>query len=334
MRSLIGYLLCLVVALTIGYTFSPKAAPQAQVPATRPDRVQINGLVNLGSRVIAVGERGSILLSDDQGVSWQAVSGATQRNATLTAVLALDDRRVLAVGHDGWILRSLDAGSSWQEMHHDSDLGEPLLGIWSGGGDKVLAFGSFGKFYQSADAGKTWVPQALDIDSAHLNSMAGGSDGRRMLVGEQGLVLRTDDAGKHWQTLPAFYNGSLFGIVRLGADNWVAYGMRGHVFVSHDFGNSWAQVKVGNQLPLYGHVLLPDDSGLIIVGAGSSVVRLNAQGALVGVTRLAGLGTLTSATMVGSRLLVGGEHGVLQGSTGSAAALAATQATQSMRGGQ
>jgi photosystem II stability/assembly factor-like uncharacterized protein len=191
-----------------------------------------------------------------------------------------------------------------------------------------MAFGSFGKFYQSSDAGQTWTPQVLDIDSAHLNSMAGGDDGRRMLVGEQGLVLRTADGGQHWQTLPAFYSGSLFGIVRLSANNWVTYGMRGHVYVSHDFGDSWSQIDVGNQLPLYGHVLLPDHSGLVIVGAGSSVVRLDAQGALVGVARLAGLGTLTSATMVGSRLLVGGERGVLQGSGGSVAALVATEATQ------
>ena len=328
MRSVIGYAVCLVVALTIGYTFSPKSPPQAELLATRPDRVQINGLFNLGARVVAVGERGSVLLSDDQGVSWQPASVATQRNATLTAVVALDDKRLLAVGHDGWILRSEDAGSSWQEMRYDSDLGEPLLGIWTSDGNSVMAFGSFGKFYQSADAGKTWTPQSLDIDNAHLNSMAGGDDGRRMLVGEQGLVLRTTDAGQHWQSLPAFYSGSLFGIVRLSANNWVTYGMRGHVFVSHDFGDSWTQVKVGNQLPLYGHVLLPDQSGLVIVGAGSSVVRLDAQGALVGVGRLAGLGTLTSATMVGSRLLVGGERGVLQGSGGSVAAQMATQATQ------
>lgn len=328
MRSVIGYLVCLVVALTIGFTFSPKPAPQAELLATRPDRVQINGLLNLGSRVVAVGERGSILLSDDQGVSWQPASVATQRNATLTAVVALDGNRLVAVGHDGWILRSMDAGSSWQEMRYDADLGEPLLGIWTSGGDNVMAFGSFGKFYQSADAGQTWAPQALDIDSAHLNSMDGGIDGRRMLVGEQGLVLRTSDAGEHWQTLPAFYSGSLFGIVRLSAQDWVTYGMRGHVFVSHDFGDNWTQINLGNQLPLYGHVVLPDHSGLVIVGAGSSVVRLDAQGALVGVGRLSGLGTLTSATMVGSRLLVGGERGVLQGSGGSVAALAATQATQ------
>jgi photosystem II stability/assembly factor-like uncharacterized protein len=321
MRSVIGYMVCLAVALTIGFTFSPKSEPEQVPEAPRADRVQINDLLNLGSRVVAVGERGSILLSDDQGLSWQQASVAPQREVTLTALVALDERRLLAVGHDGWILRSEDAGSHWQEMRHDNELGEPLLGIWTAGGNSAMAFGSFGKFYQSNDAGMTWTPQTLDVDSAHLNSMAGGADGRRMLVGEQGLVLRTADGGQHWQTLPAFYSGSLFGIVRLSADNWVTYGMRGHAFVSHDFGDNWTRINIGNQLPLYGHVLLQDHTGLLIVGAGGTLVRLDAQGALVGVGRMAGLGTLTSATMVGSHLLVGGEHGVFQGSGGSVAAL-------------
>ena len=74
-------------------------------------------------------------------------------------------------------------------------------------------------------------------------------------------------------------------------------------------------------MPLYGHVLLPNDGGLLIVGAGSSVVRLDGKGELVSATRLPGLGTLTSAVMVGSRLLVGGERGVFQGTDGGVAAL-------------
>ena len=322
MRSMIGYGVCLIVAVTIAFTFSPRHGADVASAQLRPDRLQINGMLYLDQRVVAVGERGNILLSDDQGLSWQPAAVKPQRDLTLTALVALQDKSLLAVGHDGWILRSEDEGANWSEVRYDGDVAEPLLGIWSAGGKRVLAFGSFGKFYQSEDDGRSWQAQPLEVDSAHLNGMDGGADGRRMVVGEQGLVLRSDDAGHSWQKLEPFYNGSLFGVVRLSPDRWVTYGMRGHVFVSQDFGRTWEPVKVGNQLPLYGHALLPNGGGLLIVGAGSSLVRLDGNGELVSATRLSGLGTLTSAVLIGSRrLLVGGERGVFQGADGGVAAL-------------
>lgn len=322
MRAMIGYLVCLIVAVTIAFTFTPHKTSNTPPAQLRADRLQINAMLYLDNRVVAVGERGNILLSDDQGLSWQAAAVNPQRDLTLTSLVELADKSLLAVGHDGWILRSQDKGENWSEVRHDNELGEPLLGAWSAGGTQVQAFGSFGKFYQSNDDGRTWQVMPLEVDSAHLNSMDGGPEGRRMLVGEQGLVMRSTDAGQHWQTLPAFYNGSLFGVVRLSPERWVAYGMRGHVFVTQNFGQSWDRVEVGNQLPLYGHALLPNGGGLLIVGAGSSMVRLDGNGRLVSATRLSGLGTLTSAVLVGSRrLLVGGERGVFQGTDGSVAAL-------------
>ena len=322
MRSMIGYLVCLIVAATIAFTFTPHKSQDVASAQLRPDRLQVNGMLYLDQRVVAVGERGNILLSDDQGSSWQSAVVTPQRDLTLTALVALADKSLLAVGHDGWILRSEDEGAHWTEVRYDAEVAEPLLGIWNAGGKRVMAFGSFGKFYQSVDDGRTWQAQPLEVDSAHLNGMDGGSDGRRMLVGEQGLVMRSTDGGTSWEKLPAFYNGSLFGVVRLSADRWVTYGMRGHVFVSQDFGKSWSAVEVGNTLPLYGHALLPNGAGLLIVGAGSSLVRLDGNGHLVSATRLSGLGTLTSAVLAGAqRLLVGGERGVVQGTDGSVAAL-------------
>ena len=123
MRSMIGYLVCLIVAATIGFTFAPRKALDVAAEPLRPDRLQINGMLYLDQRVVAVGERGTILLSDDQGVSWQPATVQPQRDLTLTAVVALADDNLLAVGHDGWILRSADRGAQWQEVRHDSELG-------------------------------------------------------------------------------------------------------------------------------------------------------------------------------------------------------------------
>ncbi|TDF85965.1 YCF48-related protein [Pseudomonas sp. H9] len=313
MRQLIGYAMSALVMVTVGYAFAPRSPAPLAETRLHADRVQINDMLVNDRQLVAVGERGTILTSADHGLSWQSAVVEPQRAISLTGVTALSDQVLLAVGHDGWILRSEDAGANWHEVGYDAESGEPLLGVWSADGHKVAAFGSYGRFFESDDGGRSWTPREVNPDGLHLNGMDGDVDGRRMLVGEQGLVMRSNDDGATWENLTPFYNGSLFGVVRLSDENWLVYGMRGHVFRTDDFGRSWQRVGLDHHNPLYGHVLLPD-GGLVLVGADSSVVHLDASGKLLDSSRRSGLGTLTSAAAPSQRLvLFGGERGVFQG---------------------
>lgn len=323
MRNLIGYLMSAIVIAAVAFAFSPRQPAPLGITEIDADRVQVNALLADGEQLLGVGERGTILTSTDGGLSWQTSQVAGGHDATLTAVTALAPGLLVAVGHDGWILRSTDGGRQWQEMHYDAELGEPLLGVWSIDGQHVVAYGSYGKYLESSDARLHWNAREMPGDGAHFNGLDGGADGRQMLVGEQGLVLRSSDGGQQWQSLTPFYNGSLFGVVRLSAERWLAYGMRGHVFVTSDFGDNWRQVDVGSRLPIYGHALLPGNQGLVLVGAGSTLIRLDARGALQDSSQRAGLGTLTSALVLNARhLLVAGERGVFQGNEPGALAVA------------
>ncbi|MEE1923035.1 YCF48-related protein [Pseudomonas sp. 148P] len=323
MRNLIGYLMSAIVIAAVAFAFAPRQPPAPASTGINADRVQVNALLADGPQLLGVGERGTILRSEDGGLTWQASQVAGGRAATLTAVAALGPGLLVAVGHDGWILRSTDGGLNWQEIRYDAELGEPLLGVWSSDGRHVVAYGSYGKYLESSDAGEHWTAREMPGDGAHFNGLDGGSDGRQMLVGEQGLVLRSADGGQHWQSLDAFYNGSLFGVVRLSAERWLAYGMRGHVFITRDFGDSWQRVDVGSNQPIYGHALLPGNQGLVLVGAGSRLIRLDAAGAVQDRSQRFGLGTLTSAVVLGARhLLVAGERGVYQGNDSGALAAA------------
>lgn len=325
MRNLIGYLMSAIVIAAVAFAFAPRQPAPLAPTLINADRVQVNALLADGPRLLGVGERGTLLRSEDGGLTWQA-SQAGKRDVTLTAVVALGPGLLVAVGHDGWILRSSDSGQSWQEMHYDSELGEPLLGVWSSDGQHVVAYGSYGKYLESDDAGQHWTAREMPGDGAHFNGLDGGADGRQMLVGEQGLVLRSSDGGQHWQALEPFYNGSLFGVVRLSAERWLAYGMRGHVFASHDFGDSWQRVDVGSSQPIYGHALLPGDQGLVLVGAGSRLIRLDAEGKVQDSSQRTGLGTLTCAVVLNARhLLVAGERGIYQGQGSEGGALAAAR---------
>ncbi|MBI3367916.1 MAG: hypothetical protein HY021_05555 [Burkholderiales bacterium] len=62
-----------------------------------------------GRRLVAVGERGHVLVCDDLGHQRRQASEVPTRT-TLTAVHATDARTLWAVGHGGLILRSTDAG--------------------------------------------------------------------------------------------------------------------------------------------------------------------------------------------------------------------------------
>ena len=56
----------------------------------KPDRVILLDVAMAGKRIVAVGERGVVLLSDDNGKTWTSVRAPVTR--TLTAVTFFDDK--------------------------------------------------------------------------------------------------------------------------------------------------------------------------------------------------------------------------------------------------
>ncbi|MGB0467943.1 MAG: WD40/YVTN/BNR-like repeat-containing protein [Pontibacterium sp.] len=62
-------------------------------------------------RLVAVGEQGIVLLSDDAGEHWQ--QGQVPVTVLLTAVSFVDGQFGWAVGHDGAVLHTQDGGEHW-----------------------------------------------------------------------------------------------------------------------------------------------------------------------------------------------------------------------------
>ena len=73
-------------------------------------------LARSGERLVAVGERGHVLMSSD-GKTWTQSANVPVRSA-LTAVSAVG-ADVWAVGHDGIILHSGNAGETWEIQRRD-----------------------------------------------------------------------------------------------------------------------------------------------------------------------------------------------------------------------
>lgn len=278
MRILIGLGMSLIVAIGAYVSFATRPEPEFAETRLHAAKFGVTDIARAGQRIVAVGELGQVLYSDDEAVSWQEASYTGNRGSSFTKLVFLDDKRGVAVGQDGLIATTQDAGASWQEAQFDSVASEPMLGVWGLAEGPIFAFGSFGRFFVSEDHGQTWTRRDPGLDEMHFYGMEGSSNGRLMLVGEQGLAARSTDYGQTWERIPEFYRGSLFGLARIDDQTWIAYGLRGNVYRTTDFGNTWQQIDTGLTIGLFGHTLLADGS-LVIVGQGEVVLVSHDQGA-------------------------------------------------------
>ena len=290
-------------------------------PATSPAEIKplaskflLLDIVRSGSRYVAVGSRGDILLSDDAR-SWRQVEVPTR--ATLTAVTAVG-AQLWAVGHDGMILHSSDGGVHWtiqrkepwqaEDAGGDPTQGAPLLDVLFIDARRGFAIGAYSLALQTVDGGETWQPMtvaakakdgedeaAVDKRGAsdketftaeqlkvgqeatpHLNAITRTGSGALLIVAERGSAFRSRDNGATWKRLQLPYDGSMFGVIGFEGDHVLAFGLRGHAYESSDLGEHWTQVQTGTELSLMGGTATAND-GAAIVGA-NGVVLVRAKG--------------------------------------------------------
>ena len=281
-----GWLACAMFAALLG---SPSSAERvAPVVAIRPDRILLLDIGRAGERLVAVGERGFALLSDDQGRSWKAV--ATPVTRTLTGVAFRDAKQGVAVGHGASFLRTEDGGSTWTQVELPDAGRDSVLGVLHLDGDHYLAYGAFGLYADSADGGKSWQRRTiLGADAAAVDSAAPAEDAAAppgeepfdrhiskiirvdtslLLAAESGILARSDDGGATWTRLASPYEGSWFSALRIDDGSVLVFGMRGNVFRSADLGASWEKVPLGTTASLMGGTQLADGRILLVGNAG------------------------------------------------------------------
>lgn len=160
-------LLTLVMISAAVYAFSPRPFPPFEATQIQPDQLMTNGLAVQGSRYVAVGELGKILIADEAAGPWREAKIEPNRGSNLTKVKFIGDNSAIAVGHSGWVIRSDDGGETWYEQAFNENSADPLLGIsgpFSGpAAGKIFAYGAFGQFMVSQDGGNSWQKSTLTM---------------------------------------------------------------------------------------------------------------------------------------------------------------------------
>ncbi len=262
-------------ALLLAQESGGKVAPAEELSKIEPLAAQslLLEAVELGGRVVAVGERGHVLLNDDPASTpWRQVSVPTR--AMLTSVVASGDSDLWAVGHDAVILHSRDAGETWELQHADPDLETPLLDIWFESGGHGLAVGAYGLVYETFDGGETWEQRSIDEEEPHFYALFETVGGDLILAGEFGAILRSEDRGETWTRLESPYNGSFFGGIGLLDGTILLFGLRGNLFSSQDRGESWQAIESGVTASLLAAAQRRNGE-VVIVGLSGTLLRSN-----------------------------------------------------------
>ncbi len=261
-----------------------------------------------GDTLVAVGARGHVLVSVDGGTNWRQSEVPTR--AMLTAITFGGDRLGWAVGHDSAILRTEDAGLTWELLHWAPEEESPLFDVRFADADNGIAIGAYGSFYRTADGGETWSFEPIGDADWHLHQLARAADKTMYIAAEAGMIYRSDDGGSSWIELPSPYEGSFFGVLPLGADSALVYGLRGHLFRTEDRGQSWVEIGTGTVAMLTSGIRLADGT-VLIVGLGGAVLTSEDDGRSFTLHQQEARHGFSSVTEIdGGRLLMTGEFGV------------------------
>lgn len=204
-------------------------------------RSLVLGVALAGDRLVAVGERGHILLSGDYGKTWRQVPVRTR--ATFTAVHFVSDQTGWAVGHDNAVFRTDDSGETWTAKHVDGGLANRFLDVFFLDQEHGFAIGAYGLFVETRDGGRRWERREIFDEELHFNRLSRAPDGRLFIAAEMGELLESVDDGATWEPMDSPYEGSLFGVLPLGAQTLLTYGLRGNVFRSRDGGGEWHAIE-------------------------------------------------------------------------------------------
>lgn len=285
-----------------------RATDSLDVPARLSEKAGASLLIAVaraGQRLVAVGERGVILLSDDQGKSWRQARNVPS-SVALTALRFIDAELGWAVGHGGVVLHSRDGGETWVRQFDglqaaaielaaanaegseetptrrqrdaarmvEEGPDKPFLDVHFFDAQQGLIVGAYGLAFATSDGGKTWISLVGRIENPrarHLYHIA--VDGNNLLIsGEQGTLLRSTDGGQSFAALPISYPGTLFGALLPDAQSMLVFGLRGNAFHSVDQGQTWQKVDFGQQVTLTagtrlhdGRLVVVDETGRVLL---------------------------------------------------------------------
>jgi photosystem II stability/assembly factor-like uncharacterized protein len=341
-----------LIGLSIMLTYPSALLAENQLnPLNRPvtksklaERSLLLSVVTAGQRLVAVGERGIILLSDDNGSSWRQADVPVC--VTLTAVRFASHQKGWALGHSGVVLHTKNGGETWEkqldgrqvaslileaaktnaqsgryseqevnqklnaaQQYVDDGTDKPFFDLYCENEQKILIIGAYNLIFQTEDGGGSWQPRLDNVDNPKGMHLYGvqplGED--LFIVGEQGNFLRSENHGETFSALSTPYEGSYFGLLPLDTRELLIFGLRGNVFKSGDRGLTWRKIGLESSVSITAAAQLRDGA-IALATLSGDVLMSSDKGETFGRLKMGESFPLTGITQAenGSLVLVGG----------------------------
>jgi photosystem II stability/assembly factor-like uncharacterized protein len=247
-------------------------------------------IATAGDRLVAVGERGHILYSDDGGLQWTQVQVPT--TAMLTRVFFVDDELGWAVGHDGNVMHSRDGGITW-ELQRDGVADQVSINEERAGraltrvkdlraelelADEELAV----ELSEALDEAQWALDNAREVLDAPVYApplmdvwFATAEQG--WAAGAYGVLLHTSNGGRNWADWSHKLDNPeelhLNGVAGDAQGNLFLASEWGAVFVSGNAGESWRQSETGYDGSFFGVVVNPATGSVFAYGLLGTIYR-------------------------------------------------------------
>jgi photosystem II stability/assembly factor-like uncharacterized protein len=224
--------------------------------------------------LVAVGHRGSILVSRDRGASWTKVSAPDGDGKELFSVHFHSPQEGVIVGGYGTMLATNDGGATWEAV-------------------------------------ELFSPESQSAEDRHLYDIAELPSGSIFVVGEAGALYQKLEGSSTWSARASPYEGTLFGALGCRDGTLLIFGLRGNLYRSRDEGSTWERLATGTTLSIYTGLERP--SGEVVLGGASGLMLSAAScGSTFSIqSRPDRKAISTLLSLPSGKLLIGGEAGIV-----------------------
>jgi len=238
-----------------------------------------------GGRLVAAGERGHILYSDDHGKSW--VQADVPVIVNIISAHFVNDSTGWAVGHDGVVLKTTDGGASWLRQFDGFKANEQTLvqrEEFVAGLEEKLETASDDEIedleYQLEEAQFALEDAQFDVEGGSTKPFLDvwfKDENNGIIVGAYGQMFKTTDGGATWNNVADQLDNPdrfhLNAIEQIQPGSLVVVGEAGLIMRSADNGDTWETLESPYEGSLFGAVSTRQLNGLLVYGLRGNVFR-------------------------------------------------------------